>query len=71
MPHVRTPIFPHRRNQNGSFESICPGCFLTVARAETEADLRIAEAEHVCECSLLAERGVFYSLVSEDSRSAA
>jgi hypothetical protein len=41
--------FPHRRNPDGSFDSICPKCFRTVATRRDEADLAQAERDHVCE----------------------
>lgn len=40
--------FPHRENDDGSFDSICPVCFRTIGRAQSEADLAQAEREHVC-----------------------
>jgi hypothetical protein len=42
------PDFPHRRRPNGTFDSICTRCFLTVANANTEAELRAAESAHDC-----------------------
>lgn len=42
------PDFPHRRKPNGKFDSICIRCFLTVATADTEADLKAAESAHDC-----------------------
>jgi hypothetical protein len=33
------PFFPHRRNRDSSFDSICLKCLLTIANARTEADL--------------------------------
>jgi hypothetical protein len=41
--------FPHRLNQNGTFDSICPKCFVTVANAIHEADLARFERCHVCD----------------------
>ena len=41
--------FPHRQNPDGSFDSICPKCFRTVATRQNEADLAQAERDHVCE----------------------
>lgn len=41
--------FPHRRNPDGSFDSICLKCFRTVATQRNEADLAQAERDHVCE----------------------
>jgi hypothetical protein len=31
------PFFPHRRNRDGSFDSICLKCLLTIGNARTEA----------------------------------
>ena len=51
--------FPHRRNNDGTFDSICPDCSLSVARGlRTEAELVPFEALHDCPISYLAERGV-------------
>ena len=41
--------FPHRRNPDGSFDSICPKCFRTVATRRNEADLAQPERDHICE----------------------
>jgi hypothetical protein len=41
--------FPHRQNKNGTFDSICPKCFLTVANAIQEVDLVRFEKCHVCD----------------------
>lgn len=38
----------HRRNNDGRWDSICLGCFLTIARAKTEAELREQELHHAC-----------------------
>lgn len=41
--------YPHRQNPDGSIDSICPRCYITVASASEEADLRRTEAAHVCD----------------------
>lgn len=41
--------FPHRRNPDGSFDSICPKCFRTVATRRHETELAQAERDHVCD----------------------
>jgi hypothetical protein len=41
-------VFPHRHNRNGSFDSICTQCFMTVATKSNEAELRGPENAHVC-----------------------
>lgn len=43
-----TSVHPHRLNDNGSFDSICPICFVTIATADTEAELIKEEQKHVC-----------------------
>jgi len=42
------PEFPHRRNNDGTYDSICDTCFVTVARVKLETDLVPFEARHVC-----------------------
>jgi hypothetical protein len=54
-----TPSFPHRRNKDGSYDSICPTCYITVARSRQEADLADRESAHICHSAFLAERGLF------------
>jgi hypothetical protein len=48
FPLISKP-FPHRENPDGTFDSICPVCFLTVARRREEMQLREIELRHVCE----------------------
>lgn len=43
--------FPHRRNWDGTFDSICPSCFVTVTTKNSESELAAAEAAHVCDRS--------------------
>ena len=42
------PIFPHRHNPDGTFDSICSRCLVTVATERLESDLQGAEGTHVC-----------------------
>jgi hypothetical protein len=51
--------FPHRRDKDGLYDSICPTCFATVARSKPEAEMVELELAHVCNSSYLAERGHF------------
>lgn len=46
-------IFVHR-NQDGSFISICPTCFRTIAAARQEGDLISCEKKHACSSDDLA-----------------
>ena len=41
--------FPHRENEDGTFDSICPVCFLTVAYHKVKFQLAEIECKHVCE----------------------
>ena len=42
------PSFPHRQNVDGTFDSICPYCFQTIAKQRLESDLARFEQAHVC-----------------------
>jgi hypothetical protein len=42
------PVFTHRPNPDGSFDSICELCFVTIASSKLEEELVIAEAKHEC-----------------------
>ena len=50
------PFFPHRRNRDGSFDSICLKCLLTIANARIEADLAAHDEGHVCNPSILSQQ---------------
>jgi hypothetical protein len=39
--------FPHRRNLDGVYESICATCFATVGKSENEAELLTCERAHI------------------------
>jgi hypothetical protein len=45
--------FHHRPNQDGSYDTICLRCFLTVSTRTLEADLRQDEIKHDCYRRLL------------------
>jgi len=50
-------FYPHRRNKDGSYDSICPTCFVTVAFGKSEVELMKLDAQHVCAFSTLSQRG--------------
>jgi hypothetical protein len=52
MP-CRVQRFPHRRNRDGSYDSICTFCFATVASSGTEEELGEAGAKHICDRVIL------------------
>lgn len=47
------PTFAHRANRDGTFDSICRDCFVTVPTLQREEDLEKPEGEHVCDPSTL------------------
>jgi hypothetical protein len=49
-------FYPHRRNRDGSFDSICLNCFATLATARTEPELFEHDRNHVCRYSTLSQR---------------
>lgn len=51
--------YPHRRNSDRTWDSICNCCFLTIAHGRTESELAEGEKTHVCHSSFIAERGLF------------
>ena len=65
MSTKRLAMFPHRQNEDGTFDSICPDCFSTVARGlRTERQLVAFEEEHVCQIDSSAEqRSSFENIV--------
>lgn len=48
--------YPHRLNRDGSYDSICPKCFITIHSSMREEDLVEPEENHVCEPWRLSER---------------
>jgi hypothetical protein len=55
----RLPSFAHRRNADGSYDSICTKCYATIASAAREEALSSIESAHVCDPFYVyrAERG--------------
>lgn len=53
MGDASKPNFAHRANRDGTFDSICRDCFITVATQQREADLEKPEREHVCDSWVL------------------
>ena len=48
-----TIAYAHRRNADGTTDSICRNCFITVITASYEGDLTRAEHDHICDPSTL------------------
>lgn len=47
-------MFLRRQNRDGSIDSICRTCFLTVHTSAMEPDLDQAEKNHTCDPEILA-----------------
>jgi len=47
---------PHRKNRDGSYDSICLRCFATIATARREEDLIGPDRGHVCRPATLTQR---------------
>jgi len=63
-PSTTRAVFAHRRNDDGTFDSICPTCFETIAQAVREPDLQDVEDGHICNPFLLEH----YRPLSEDAK---
>jgi hypothetical protein len=65
MSAERVAMFPHRQNEDGTYDSICPDCFSTVVRGlHTESQLAEFEDQHACHSDLWAERGVSFENIN-------
>jgi hypothetical protein len=69
MAFQTAAFFPHRRNKDGSFDSICLKCFATVASHMTQEELKELDKTHTCENSLLSRRGDHVSLTHDETKS--
>ena len=49
--------YSHRINPDGTWDSICKKCFMTIAHGSTEIELADSETTHICNSSFLADRG--------------
>lgn len=53
MTQTHTLQFAHRVNEDGTIDSICRDCFITVATALFDSDLEPGERTHHCEPCLI------------------
>ena len=60
----RATLYAHRRNEDGSYDTICRTCFAALARSKPQSELAAYEKAHDCDSSFLAERGHFNQLES-------
>jgi len=49
MTQTHTVQFIHRLNEDGTIDSICRDCFVTVATEESESLLEREERKHKCD----------------------
>lgn len=61
---VQERSFPHRRNSDGSYDSICPNCYRTIGKGSIE-DLKLLEQQHYCAANELSLR---YTGASDDHK---
>jgi hypothetical protein len=59
MPSSKHLKFAHRFNPDGTVDSICPRCFVTVDSAAKELDLVVNEEQHICDPFLVARYEFF------------
>jgi hypothetical protein len=50
--------YPLRLNADGSYNSICPRCFCTVARHKRLGEIAAVESAHVCQEPVLTMPGI-------------
>ena len=50
------PAFVHRRNETGSYDSICSRCATTIVCALEEQSLSSGEIQHLCDEHMLKKR---------------
>jgi len=50
---TETRKFSHRFNANGTVDSICRDCFVTIASEPRESELCLKERLHVCDPTLI------------------
>jgi hypothetical protein len=60
-------FYPHRRNRDGSFDSICLNCFATLATAKTEAELLELDQAHICQPATVTQRAFDRQLLQKAS----
>jgi hypothetical protein len=49
MPDRKGFLFFHRVNRDGTHDSICCGCYLTIGTTDVESSLESQEDAHVCD----------------------
>lgn len=56
MDPLSSEDYAHRKNQDGTFDSICLYCFRTIASAENESDLDASEKRHSCDAKIVCRK---------------
>jgi hypothetical protein len=56
MADTLIAFYPHRKNHDGTYDSICLTCFATVASARHEEELIGPDGKHICRPATLSQR---------------
>jgi hypothetical protein len=67
MSHAIGQHFSLRQNTDGTVDSICLKCFMTVSNAESEADQARLEENHICTPHKVERSQVSKATVDESS----
>jgi hypothetical protein len=62
---IHTTLFTHRKNPDGSWDSICMACLQTVASrsdVHSEAELSTTDIVHVC------KKGIIFQRIADKKR---
>jgi hypothetical protein len=57
VSYTPATFYPHKRNKDGSYESVCMNCFQTVGTSQSEEELTELDKAHTCSPSPLSQRG--------------
>lgn len=69
MEQLTVPMYTHRRNADGTVDTICHKCYATVTNRPSEAGLDASEHEQVCDLQVLQhfhKSGDLYALRHRD-----
>jgi hypothetical protein len=67
MPSSKHLKFAHRFNADGTVDSICPRCFVTVDSAAKELYLVVNEEQHICDPFLVARYEFFGRMLRSET----
>jgi hypothetical protein len=65
------PLFVHRDNGDGTTDSFCRKCFITIASSQRKVDIECAEGNHKCDPMQLEYMESILNQVSRSDKKAA